>query len=170
LGGTKRGGHQGVESLALSLMIPPNGGGGAGSCEPCTVVVASGEPGTPVTTWEDAGVIANSGTNKRLAKVAARQWPNDCRLMMDSCRTTSGIGLPRLVDNRCLHRSEDDYIGPKGNDGPRSCAAGVSNSSRIGAFIYHLRMSASLRRTLRLAVGRRLLDSRHSTSRSVSWP
>jgi hypothetical protein len=78
LGGTKRGGHHGVESLALSLMIPPNGGGGDGSCEPSTVVVALGEPGTPVTTWEDAGVIANSG----IAMVAITQWDNGCRLML----------------------------------------------------------------------------------------
>ena len=31
-GGTIRGGHQGVESLALSLITPPNFGGGGGSC------------------------------------------------------------------------------------------------------------------------------------------
>src|SRR5271170_3949773 len=49
LGGTTRGGHQGVESLALSLMTPPNFGGGGGSCLPSIVVVALGEPGVPVT-------------------------------------------------------------------------------------------------------------------------
>src|SRR5271155_4358359 len=49
LGGTMRGGHQGVESLALSLITPPNFGGGGGSCFPSIVVVASAEPNLPVT-------------------------------------------------------------------------------------------------------------------------
>src|SRR5271170_1934459 len=49
LGGTTRGGHHGVESLASSLMTPPNFGGGAGSCFPSIVVVALGEPNSPVT-------------------------------------------------------------------------------------------------------------------------
>src|SRR5271156_2176098 len=48
LGGTTRGGHQGVESLALSLMTPPNFGGGGGSCLPSSEVVELGEPGTPL--------------------------------------------------------------------------------------------------------------------------
>ena len=54
LGGTMRGGHQGVESLALSLITPPNFGGGAGSWVPSTVVVALGEPGAPVITCAEA--------------------------------------------------------------------------------------------------------------------
>jgi hypothetical protein len=45
-GGTTRGGHQGVDSEAFSLMSPPNFGSGGGSCVPVIVVVASGEPGT----------------------------------------------------------------------------------------------------------------------------
>src|SRR5271156_2604855 len=49
LGGTILGGHQGVESLALSLITPPNFGGGDGICLPSIVVVALGEPGVPVT-------------------------------------------------------------------------------------------------------------------------
>src|SRR5271165_3968233 len=49
LGGTTRGGHQGVESLASSLMTPPNFGGGGGICFPSIEVVALGEPGVPVT-------------------------------------------------------------------------------------------------------------------------
>src|SRR5208283_4475891 len=50
-GGTMRGAHQGVDSEALSLMTPPNGGFGGGSCFPSIVVVAVGEPRTPVTCW-----------------------------------------------------------------------------------------------------------------------
>jgi hypothetical protein len=47
-GGTTRGGHHGVDSEAFSLITPPNFGSAGGSCFPVIVVVASGEPGTPV--------------------------------------------------------------------------------------------------------------------------
>src|SRR5450755_3183957 len=50
LGGTTRGGHQGVESLAVSFITPPNLGGGGGICFPLMVVVASAWPNVPVTT------------------------------------------------------------------------------------------------------------------------
>src|SRR5271157_62513 len=59
LGGTRRGGHQGLESLALSLITPPNFCGGAGSCSPLMVVVALGEPGVPVISWAGAGRATN---------------------------------------------------------------------------------------------------------------
>src|SRR5204863_8999239 len=58
LGGTTVGGHQGFESLAFSVITPPNFGGGAGSWLPCTVVVALGEPNVPVTTCAAAGATA----------------------------------------------------------------------------------------------------------------
>src|SRR5437867_13121942 len=48
LGGTTVGGHHGLESVALSLITPPNFGSGGGSCFPSMVVVAPGEPGMPV--------------------------------------------------------------------------------------------------------------------------
>src|SRR5271167_810940 len=54
LGGTMRGGHQGLESLAVSLITPPNFGGGGGSCFPSIVVVALGEPNVPVTCCAEA--------------------------------------------------------------------------------------------------------------------
>src|SRR5260370_41867827 len=60
LGGTTRGGHQEVESLALSLMTPPNFGGGGGICFPSMVVVALGEPVVPVTCCATAGATAGS--------------------------------------------------------------------------------------------------------------
>src|SRR5450755_1890513 len=50
-GGTTRGGHQGLESLALSLITPPNLVGGGGSCLPSIVIVALGEPGVPLICW-----------------------------------------------------------------------------------------------------------------------
>ena len=42
-GGTTRGAHQAFESRALSLISPPKGGFGAGSCFPSIAVVALGE-------------------------------------------------------------------------------------------------------------------------------
>src|SRR5882724_6576662 len=48
LGATTRGGQYGVESLTLSLITPPNGIGGGGSCLPLIVVIAPGEPSVPV--------------------------------------------------------------------------------------------------------------------------
>jgi len=53
-GGTTRGGHHAVDSEALSLITPPNFGSGGGSCLPLMVVVALGEPSTPVTCCAEA--------------------------------------------------------------------------------------------------------------------
>src|SRR5260221_3314145 len=48
LGGTTRGAHHAFDWAAFSLITPPNFGSGAGSCLPEIVVVAPGEPGSPV--------------------------------------------------------------------------------------------------------------------------
>src|SRR5580704_3810173 len=89
LGGTTRGGHQTVESLALSLITPPNGGGGAGSCFGLTVVVALGEPNSPVTTCEEAALppankletaSATKATFRRPAVNFIRSFPAACSL------------------------------------------------------------------------------------------
>ncbi len=48
LGGTTVGGQYGLESTALSLITPPNGTAGGGSCFPSMVMVELGEPGVPV--------------------------------------------------------------------------------------------------------------------------
>src|SRR4051794_5694233 len=69
LDGTTRGGHQGVEAVALSFITPPNGAGGGGSCLPSIVVVAAGEPGTPVT------CCAAAGPQDRTATTAIRKVP-----------------------------------------------------------------------------------------------
>src|SRR6266481_9370883 len=50
-GGTMRGAHQILDWRAPSLITPPNFGSGAGSCLPSMVVVALGEPGSPVVCW-----------------------------------------------------------------------------------------------------------------------
>ena len=47
-GGTTRGAHHAFDSEAFSLITPPNFGSGGGSCLPLMVVVALGDPGTPV--------------------------------------------------------------------------------------------------------------------------
>src|SRR5271169_472028 len=62
-GGTTRGGHHGSDSEAFCLITPPNFGSGGGSCLPLRVVVAPGEPGSPVV-WisaraEGATVLIN---------------------------------------------------------------------------------------------------------------
>src|SRR5262245_45669580 len=49
LGGTTRGAHHAFDWAAFSLMTPPNFGSGGGSCFPEMVVVALGEPSTPLT-------------------------------------------------------------------------------------------------------------------------
>src|SRR6202167_6127439 len=68
LGGTTRGGHHGVESLALSLITPPNGIGGGGSCFPSSVIVALGAPGTPLICWaRAAGAVNNQARVKATA-------------------------------------------------------------------------------------------------------
>src|SRR5580704_2485061 len=80
LGGTMRGGHQGVDSLALSLMTPPNFRGGGGSCFPSMVVVALGEPNWPVTCCAAIGTTArmaatrNAAASARTAKVLGSRF------------------------------------------------------------------------------------------------
>src|SRR5512135_2666819 len=71
LGGTTCGGHHGFESLASSLMTPPNAGGGGGSCLPSIVVVALGEPSSPVTCCAQLGAASDVKTETISNKDAA---------------------------------------------------------------------------------------------------
>ena len=66
LGGTMRGAHQGFESRAPLLMTPPNSGSGAGSCLPLIVVVALGEPSSPVICWFLTGMIVHAVTRRAM--------------------------------------------------------------------------------------------------------
>src|SRR5208282_6090705 len=86
LGGTTVIGQKGFESLAFSLITPPNGAGGGGSCLPSMVVVALGEPGTPVICCAEAGITHNN----EIATVGAN--PNQWNVLMAS----SPSGLSRL--------------------------------------------------------------------------
>ena len=67
-----------MESLAVSLMTPPNFGSGGGSCLPLMVVVASGKPGVPVICCakDDAVVKVNAAHN------AAAHWMKSFRFML----------------------------------------------------------------------------------------
>ena len=69
LGGTMRGGQYDFESLASSLITPPNFIGGGGICFPSIVVVALGEPGVPVVcicAWaEDASAMTEASVPRR---------------------------------------------------------------------------------------------------------
>ena len=58
-GGTTRGAHQGLDCSASFLITPPNFGSGAGNCLLLMVVVALGEPGTPVICWAMDGTAAS---------------------------------------------------------------------------------------------------------------
>src|SRR5271169_228920 len=64
LGGTMRGGHQGLDSAALCLITPPNCGGGGGICFPLMVVVALGDPSSPVTCCAATGVTASMAASR----------------------------------------------------------------------------------------------------------
>src|SRR5271165_3598193 len=98
LGGTTRGGHQGFESLALSLMTPPNFGGGGGSCLPSIVVVALGEPGVPVTCWAPAGKQAMTRS------VAVDNASVVVFMVEKSCVTRARFAVPCIIGRHCDRR------------------------------------------------------------------
>src|SRR6266436_4661420 len=75
--GTTFGGHQVFDSVASSLITPPNFGGGGGICLPSMVVVALGEPGVPVTCCPEAGTPAAS-MDVRNIETASVVFPQDC--------------------------------------------------------------------------------------------
>src|SRR5439155_16594650 len=81
LGGTTRGGHQGFEAVASSLMTPPNFMGGDGSCLPSSVIVASGEPGVPVICCAAAGATATVATSNTAPIFATTPVLFDARIM-----------------------------------------------------------------------------------------
>jgi hypothetical protein len=54
-----------LESLALSLIVPPNGSGGGGSCFPSSVMVALGEPDSPLICCAEAGAVTSAKPQTR---------------------------------------------------------------------------------------------------------
>src|SRR5437879_4616416 len=100
LGGTTVGGQYGLESTAVSLITPPNFGSGGGSCFPSMVVVALGEPGSPVV-WTCAlaeGVIAMTAaatiTRKRIC-------------------VADFIGVISFVGAQLTHLSRHNFAAPR---------------------------------------------------------
>src|SRR5262245_36585415 len=77
LGGTTRGGQKDVDCATLRSILPPNLKGGCGSCLPSIVVVALGEPGTPVICC----ATATSGTTGAAAIRPNRMAENASRVM-----------------------------------------------------------------------------------------
>src|SRR5579862_2352452 len=94
LGGTTRGGHHGVESVALSLITPPNGSGGGGICFPSIVVVALGEPNTPATCCAATGATARMTTPAIAAKAALRVFIDSSPVLVRSQRLLPADARP----------------------------------------------------------------------------
>src|SRR5262249_42544075 len=69
LGGTTRGGHHAFDWSAFSLMTPPNFGSGGGSCFPEMVVVAPGDPGSPVVSVAFPGTAGFSPSSRSSAVI-----------------------------------------------------------------------------------------------------
>src|SRR6516165_576958 len=88
-GGTTLGGHHGVDSLAVSLITPPNVGSGGGSCLPLMVMVASGEPGVPLICWAKDDAVVKA----KVAHNFAAHWTESLRFMM--CFLIYCSALPR---------------------------------------------------------------------------
>src|ERR1700675_2189492 len=91
LGGTTVGGHQVFDSVASSLITPPNLGGGGGSCLPSMVVVALGAPIVPVTCWAFA-----SGE-----RIVAMRMPNDSAVAIP----VMPLLLDMMIDTGCTQLS-----------------------------------------------------------------
>ena len=72
-GGTTRGGQYGVDCAALRSILPPNFGGGGGSWSPLIVVVALGEPGTPVICCADAGTAPSAAAAANMLTISAHR-------------------------------------------------------------------------------------------------
>src|SRR5208282_512902 len=87
LGGTIRGGHQGVESFALCLITPPNCGGGGGICFPSMLIVALGEPNCPLTCCPAPGVAASKAANRIAAIFSATASPGTRFILRSSADT-----------------------------------------------------------------------------------
>src|SRR5271157_4361468 len=69
LGGTICARQQGLESVALRLMVPPKSGGGDGIYLPSIVVVALVEHGTPVVCW----AVAVKAVSRNITEIALRR-------------------------------------------------------------------------------------------------
>src|SRR5271157_4138443 len=78
--GATRGGHQGLEFTALSLITPPKDGGVGGRCRPSMVMVALGLPGTP---WIMPWVVAPGAAAGCAAALRANHEPPNAAASAD---------------------------------------------------------------------------------------
>src|SRR5262249_24192914 len=78
LGGTTRGAHHGLDWAALRLISPPNFGVGFWRYLPSMVVVALGDPGTPVVCWAGGapGCACNSAASLPVAAASPPSAPS----------------------------------------------------------------------------------------------
>src|SRR5215468_9071474 len=91
-GGTTVAGQNGLESFASKLIVPPKGGAGGGRYLPSMVVVASGEPATPVVCWASTGAFrtVRAETNDTKAPIFMSH-PSDVKCPPMSTRAQMGL-------------------------------------------------------------------------------
>jgi len=70
----------------LRSILPPNLGGGGGSCAPLIVVVALGDPGTPVICWAIAATVKSTAPT-----LAARVDAANLRFICGSLRIGASV-------------------------------------------------------------------------------
>src|SRR5690349_16195641 len=77
LGGTTLGGQYGLDWSASRLITPPTGRGGNGRYLPSMVVVALGDPGSPVICWASAvPALRENSTQARRTHAPATLLPS----------------------------------------------------------------------------------------------
>src|SRR4029077_6536013 len=91
LGGTTRGGHQVFDPSRVSLITPPNFGGAAGSWVPSTVIVALGEPSSPVTCCAETGAPTSVAAAKNAATAATTSTSLGFRFMLGAPPAAPGL-------------------------------------------------------------------------------
>src|SRR5882672_12063535 len=94
LGGTTRGAHQAFDSEAFCLITPPNFGSGGGSCFPLRLVVALGEPNSPVTCC----AMQNEEQNKKATPEAAIATTCLTAFMRDSSFLIAVLSAPKFAE------------------------------------------------------------------------
>src|SRR5271166_3430246 len=95
-GGTICGGHQVLDPAGVSLITPPNLGDGGGSCLPSIVVVAPGDPNTPVTCCASAGTTVSVAKSRNAAALATPLFSvvTRCMLCAPPAETRQAISPP----------------------------------------------------------------------------
>src|SRR5262249_30592813 len=127
LGGTTRAGQYGVDCAALRPILPSNFWGGGGSWLPGIVVIASGEPGTPVVCW--ARVVTPNASSREAATrphEACRRVIAKCFSIMGALRDQRESRPRKFYDSR----SQDDSA-LRGNLDVRNGSDSVIPRSRL---------------------------------------